>query len=83
MITSVNDGVHTPGGAHDRNEGIDVRTRDNTGKGVGHFQTLHQKKEFHATLKKFLGPRYFVDLEHVGKANEHIHAQLRMGRRWP
>jgi len=73
-ITAGSNGRHAPGSAHYRYEAIDVRTKD--------FTTSAAKRAFTDTVRAQLGPDFFVDLEHEGADNEHLHVQLRRGRRF-
>lgn len=73
-ITSGSDGKHAAGSAHYRHEAVDVRTKD--------FRTPEAKRAFADMVRTQLGPDFFVDLEHEGAAQEHLHIQLRHGRRF-
>lgn len=61
VITSLNDGVHSPGSKHYSGDAADLRTR---------FFTHPQQKEIEARLVASLGQDYDVVLE-----NDHIHIE--------
>lgn len=71
-ITAGSNGAHAPGSAHYRYDAVDVRTKD--------FAQPVAKRAFTETVRAQLGPDFFVDLEHEGRTNEHLHVQLRKGR---
>lgn len=73
VITSGSDGAHMEGSKHYTGEALDVRSK-----------TLNAKTRdgFIATLRAQLGPSFTVLLEDVGTANEHVHVQVKKGRRF-
>ncbi|MCC6989963.1 MAG: hypothetical protein IT181_13240 [Acidobacteria bacterium] len=73
-ITAGSNGAHAVGSAHYRAEAVDVRTKDCT--------TSEAKHALADAVRQQLGGDFFVDLEHEGESNEHLHVQLRRGRRF-
>jgi hypothetical protein len=73
VITSGSDGTHMAGSKHYTGEAIDLRT-----KTFG--PTL--RNNLIAALSAELGPRFTVLLEHADEAQEHVHIQVRKGRRF-
>lgn len=73
-ITAGSNGAHAEGSAHYRFQAVDVRTKD--------FTTSAAKRAFTDMVRTQLGDDFFVDLEHEGAAVEHLHIQLRRGRRF-
>lgn len=72
VITSGSDGTHADGSKHYTGEALDVRSKTMNATIRGGLI---------ATLKAQLGPQFTVLLEDVGTPNEHIHVQLKKGRR--
>lgn len=74
VITSGSDGTHMEGSKHYTGEALDVRSK-----------TLNAtvRQQFITTLRAQLGPSFTVLLEDVGTANEHVHCQIKRGRRFP
>jgi hypothetical protein len=73
VITSGSDGTHMEGSKHYTGEAIDLRSK-----------TLNatMRSSLITTLRRELGPQFTVLLEDVGQPNEHLHVQLRKGRRF-
>lgn len=76
VITSGNDGhgLHMRGSKHYINQAIDVRS-----KSFG----PEMKHKIWESMKVRMGPKFFVDLEHEGKDNEHFHIQVRKNITFP
>jgi hypothetical protein len=73
VITAGSDGTHMAGSKHYTGEAIDVRSK-----------TLSAVAK-HALVKGLrdeLGERFTVLLEDEGRPNEHVHCQVRKGRRF-
>jgi len=68
-VTSITDGKHSKTSRHYLGLAADLRTND---------ILADNTDEIYAALKKAL-PEFFVLLEHVGTANEHIHIQFNGG----
>lgn len=73
VITSGSDGTHMDGSKHYTGEALDVRSKT--------FNATI-RSGFIATLRAELGPPFTVLLEDVGTPNEHIHCQVKKGRRF-
>ena len=75
-ITSGNDGhgIHMRGSKHYINQAIDVRSKS---------FSPEMKKTIWESMKTQMGPKFFVDLEHEGRDNEHFHIQVRQGTSFP
>ena len=71
VITSLNDGQHTPNSRHYKNEAIDIRSKN--------FPDREGKRLFRQELELFLGPSFRVMIEDEGKDNEHFHVQVKKG----
>jgi hypothetical protein len=72
VITSGSDSTHMAGSKHSIGEAIDLRS-----------QTLGAlKPAVVAALRTELGPQFTVLLEHAGQPNEHVHIQVKKGRRF-
>lgn len=71
-ITSGHDGAHAVGSAHYRDEAIDLRVHD-----------VERPQQLAERMQAALGPKFYVVLEDIGQANEHLHAQLRKGETFP
>lgn len=67
-ITSGNDRTHKTGSKHYDGKALDYRTKL--------IPTVDQKNTMFAQVKAALGPQFFVDLEDLGKDNEHLHVQF-------
>ena len=67
LITSGNDSEHMIGSAHYRDDALDLRTKS--------MQSTLQKKRFVEIVQRRLGPEFQVFLEHLGEAEEHVHAE--------
>lgn len=74
-ITAGSNGRHAENSAHYRFDAVDVRTKD--------FASDDAKRAFTDAVRATLGDDFFVDLEHLGADAEHLHVQLRHGRRYP
>jgi hypothetical protein len=74
VVTSVHDGTHTLGGAHYRDEALDIRTHN--------FRSAAGIERFRARLESRLGASFVVLHEGTGSASEHLHAQLRKRWQW-
>jgi hypothetical protein len=72
VITSGSDSTHMAGSKHYAGEAIDLRS-----KTLGAL-----KSTVVATLRDELGSQFTVLLEHEGEPNEHVHIQVRRGRRF-
>lgn len=72
VISSGSDSTHMAGSKHYTGEAIDLRS-----KTLGPL-----KGTLVATLRAELGPQFTVLLEHEGRPQEHVHIQLRKGRRF-
>jgi hypothetical protein len=72
VITSGNDSTHGKNSRHYRNEAIDIRSKN--------FPSSDAKHAFRSRYETVLGERFRVLLENEGEANEHFHAQVRMGQ---
>jgi hypothetical protein len=72
VITSGSDSTHMAGSKHYTGEAIDLRS-----KTLGPL-----KGTLVATLRAELGTQFTVLLEQQGTPNEHIHCQVRKGRRF-
>jgi hypothetical protein len=74
VITSGSDGTHMEGSKHYTGEAIDLRTK-----------TLNPtlRSSLIATLRAQLGTQFTVLLEHAGEPLEHVHIQVKKGRRFP
>lgn len=72
VITSGSDGAHMAGSKHYTGEAIDLRS-----KTLGAL-----KSSVIATLRAELGPQFTVLLEADRQPQEHIHVQVRKGRRF-
>lgn len=75
VITSANDSTHSPRSRHYRNEAIDIRSRN--------FPTRKAKRAFREMYERALGPKFRVLFEGDGTPNEHFHAQVKKGQRYP
>lgn len=75
VITSINDGNHSPNSRHYTDEAIDVRSRN--------FPSEESKQLFRQELELFLGGKFRVLYENAGTDNEHFHIQVRKGMRFP
>lgn len=73
VVTAGSDGRHMAGSKHYSGEAIDLRSK-----------TLQPdvRELLLAALREELGPQFTVLLEDAGKANEHVHAQVKKGRRF-
>jgi hypothetical protein len=73
VITSGSDSTHMAGSKHYTGEAIDLRSK-----------TLNQtsKSGLIGTLRAELGSQFTVLLEHDGQPNEHVHIQVKKGRRF-
>lgn len=72
IVTAIENGQHTEKSCHWEGDAIDFRTK--------HLPTRVEKVELARRVKDRLaacGPDYWVDLEYIGKPNEHLHAQFR------
>jgi hypothetical protein len=72
VVTSGSDSTHMAGSKHYTGEAIDLRS-----KTLGPL-----KGTLIATLRAELGTQFTVLLEHEGTPNEHVHIQVRKGRRF-
>lgn len=72
VITAGSDGMHMTGSRHYTGEAIDLRS-----KTLGALTP-----SLVAMLRAELGPQFTVLLEDEGLPNEHIHAQVKKGRRF-
>ena len=75
VITSINDSTHGPTSRHYRNEALDLRSKNFSGRGA--------KRLFRSLFEQSLGPKFRVLLEAEGTDNEHFHAQIRKGGTYP
>lgn len=84
-VTSINDGRHStnPRSRHYSDEAIDIRTKGTAGTMRHDMVSLHNKKVFREHMEQCAGLRFRVLLEDVGTNNEHIHAQVKRGQRYP
>jgi hypothetical protein len=73
VITSGSDGTHMAGSKHYTGEAIDLRTKTLS-------PTL--RSALIVALRAELGPQFTVLLEDARTPNEHVHIQLRKGRRF-
>lgn len=73
VITSGSDGTHMTGSKHYTGEAIDVRSKTFTKAARAAFLT---------SLRAELGPQFTVLLEHEGEVQEHVHVQVKKGRRF-
>lgn len=73
VITSGSDGTHMVGSKHYSGEAIDLRTKT---------LSATTRSDLIASLRAALGPQFTVLLEHEGAAQEHVHAQVKKGRRF-
>lgn len=77
-VTSIQDGVHPAGPAHEHGRALDVRTK--------HLPTSALKHRFLVELERELDAhpdepgRFRVILEHEGEPQEHLHAQVKRGQ---
>jgi hypothetical protein len=72
LITSANDYEgHAAQSAHYFGAAVDFRIKD--------MGSLADRKELVALIREELGERFTVLHEDIGKANEHLHVQLRSG----
>jgi hypothetical protein len=73
VITSGSDSTHMAGSKHYSGEAIDLRSK-----------TFHPtiKQGFVVALRSALGPQFTVLLEGEGTPNEHLHLQVKKGRRF-
>ena len=65
VITSINDGAHSPGSKHYTNEAIDLRSKN--------FTQHTDKVLFALSFQDYLGPKFRVLLENLDTENEHFH----------
>jgi hypothetical protein len=72
VITSGSDSTHMTGSKHYTGEALDLRS-----KTLGAL-----KPTVVATLRAELGTQFTVLLEHEGTPNEHVHIQVKKGRRF-
>jgi hypothetical protein len=72
VITSGSDSTHMAGSKHYTGEAIDLRS-----KTLGAL-----KPTVVSTLRAELGSQFTVLLEHEGKPQEHVHIQVKKGRRF-
>ena len=81
LVTSANDSQHMTGSRHFSDEALDWRTKGpwkRTPCGPG-----RKKLRFRKRFAELLGDRFTVMLEGSGKAHEHLHSQVKKGRRYP
>lgn len=71
VITSLNDGQHSPNSRHYKNEAMDIRSKT--------FTSRDDKRVFRQEFELFLGPSFRVILEDEGTDNEHFHVQVKKG----
>lgn len=72
IVTAVENGAHSAKSCHWEGDALDFRTR--------HLPTSMEKVELARRVRerlKPLGSDYFIDLENIGKPNEHLHGQFR------
>lgn len=81
VVTSINDGKHLKNSRHYTDEALDLRSKN--------FPSKNSKVKFRKTLEDELNlfsghktPKFRVLLEHLGKANEHFHIQVKKGERF-
>jgi hypothetical protein len=72
-VTSAWDGQHsvTPLSRHYTGEAVDVRTK--------HLPDSAAKRQLQAEVQRELGSQFSVLLENEGRAQEHLHCQVRRG----
>lgn len=88
IITSINDGVHSPNSRHYTNEAIDIRSHN--------FSSREAKRAFRQSFEEFLNyhpiltsyipirnNKFRILFENVGKTNEHFHVQVLKGESYP
>lgn len=68
VITSIRDEGHYWNSYHYYGRAFDCRTKD---------MDYESSVEAERRMKSVLGPEWRVELEHIGKWNEHIHAEFR------
>ena len=73
VITSANDGKHSPESLHYSGLALDMR--------IKHIGKVEDKKRAATFLTLALGDDYDVVLESLGKPNEHIHVEYDPPRR--
>lgn len=74
VITSGTDGQHSPNSRHYVGEALDLRSKS--------FSSVAARATFMGSLQQLLGPQFTVLLEDDGGPNEHIHIQVKKGRRF-
>lgn len=75
VITSINDGTHSPDSRHYRDEACDLRSKN--------FLNNDSKNHFRLLLQMELGDKFTVLLENLGLNNEHFHIQVKKGMTFP
>lgn len=73
VITAGSDGRHAPTSKHYKGEAIDVRSKT---------MSATRRNALMSNLRVELGPQFTVLLEDEGRPNEHIHIQVKKGRRF-
>lgn len=74
VITAGSDGQHVPASRHYKGEAIDLRSKT---------MSATIRNGLMSNLRAELGPQFAVLLEDEGRPNEHIHVQVKKGRRFP
>lgn len=80
LVTSANDSQHMTGSRHFSDEALDWRTK---GPFENTMRSQARKLKFRKRFAELLGDRFTVMLEGTGKAHEHLHSQVKKGRRYP